>query len=176
MIRSLVRKSTIALVCSALLTLLVTYSFVQTTSENNRSQVKTEQQVLFSWRLIAISSPALTFHEIMPVAMVQGRFHEIMPALMIQFQIIKVTPKRTKMADTERKPYRPHDLKPMLPERANGSLAGAARQIGHETNLIPVCMLAASNSDNALSRAEKNTRDGQGTLERSQQTVTTLRL
>jgi len=167
MMQALFRTWTVALVFSALVAFVAPHSFAQTTSKGSKHQEVTWRQVL----LCECSPEVLSQSKIPPEA---NGVLKTQPDYSNSEQT--TTEAQTRMAHQEKQLIWLPNLKPMLLEEMNSS-AKAGRKILSGAKLIPDGMvLLMMKEEKALSRAEKITREGHGTLERGQKIVMTPRL
>jgi hypothetical protein len=167
MIQPLFRTWTAALVCSALVAILGYQSFAQTTSGGNRHQETTRQQILMSQCPTTVSRAWESLGQTMRALKTQFDW--------TNFEQI-TTQAQARLASQEMRLFWPHDLRLMLTEETSGSVE-AGRKIMRGAKLVSGgILLLMMKDDKTLSRAERDTREGHGTLERGQKILMTPRL
>ncbi len=167
MIQALFRTWTVAVVFSALVAFVAPHSFAQTTSKGSKHQEVTWRQVLLCECSPEVLNPSKIPLEANGVLKTQPDYSNSEQT---------TTEAQTRMAHQEKQLIWLPNLKPMLLEEMNSS-AKAGRKIMRGAKLVSGgILLLMMKDDKTLSRAERNTREGHGTLERGQKILMTPRL
>jgi hypothetical protein len=167
MMQPLFRTWTVALASSALVAIFGCHVFAQATSGGSRHQETARQQILISKCPTAVSRAWENLGQTMRLLKTQFGLTNCEQA---------TTQAQARLAKQEMQIFWPHDLRLMLTEETNGSVE-AGRKITRGASLVPgEIILPMMKDDKTLSRAERNTREGHGMLERGQEILMKPRL